>query len=205
MRSAAAVILALLSVPSVSDAGKTVDTGKVDSGNKYYEAGEFDKAMTLYVESLGDTLALPKNAHGVLYNMGNTLFSQDKFGYSLVKDYKILKITEMKSHESPLVQVADLFAGIGAYSHDSFQKYQEWKRRASPQIPLGLFKKQTDISNTDCERCSVLDHLNTGCKKHKLSIALESKKGFVSHKPNMPINFWLYDTQHSEDEAPSHQ
>ena len=139
------------------------------------------------------------------FRLDRNLFSQEQFGYLLFHDYKIRKIIEMKSHDCPLVQVADLFAGIGAYSHDSFQKYQEWKRRTSPQISLGLFKKQTDISKTDCERCTVIDYLNTGCKKHKLSIALESKKGFVSHKPNLPINFWLYDSQHSEDKAPSYQ
>ncbi len=73
-----AAALALLALPVAADA-RSVDTGKVNSGNKYFEAGEYDKAMTLYVESLGDTLRLPKNYQGVLYNLGNTLYQQENF------------------------------------------------------------------------------------------------------------------------------
>jgi len=139
------------------------------------------------------------------FRVDRTLFSQDQFGYSLINDYKIRKITEQKSQECPFVQIADLFAGIGAYSHGIFEKYQEWKRCYSPQLPLGLFKKHNEFSKTDRERCTVIDHLNVECKKHKLSIAFESTKGFDSHKPNLPVNFWLYDPQHSDDKAPTHQ
>jgi Ca-activated chloride channel family protein len=70
--------LAFLALPLAAEA-RTVDAGKVNSGNKYFEAGEYDKAMTLYVESLGDTLQVPKNFQGVLYNMGNSLYQQERF------------------------------------------------------------------------------------------------------------------------------
>jgi Ca-activated chloride channel family protein len=73
-----AAVLALMIVPVVAGA-RTVDAGKVKSGNKYFDAGEYDKAMTLYVESMGDTLKLPKNYQGVLYNLGNTLYQQEKY------------------------------------------------------------------------------------------------------------------------------
>jgi Ca-activated chloride channel family protein len=73
-----AAALALLVLP-IAVGARSVDAGKVNSGNKYYVAGEYDKAMTLYVESLGDTLQPPKNFQGVLYNLGNTLYQQDNF------------------------------------------------------------------------------------------------------------------------------
>ena len=73
-----ALAIPLLAAPITVDA-KSVDAGRVKSGNKYFEAGEFDKAITLYVESLGDTLKLPKNYQGVLYNVGNALFEQNKY------------------------------------------------------------------------------------------------------------------------------
>jgi Ca-activated chloride channel family protein len=74
----AVLLLVLMGMPAVADAGK-VDAGKVKSGNGYYRAGEYDKAAVLYVESLGDTLKLPSNYQGVMYNLGNTLFSQNQF------------------------------------------------------------------------------------------------------------------------------
>jgi Ca-activated chloride channel family protein len=73
-----AAVLVLLALPLLANA-RTVDTGKVNSGNKYFGAGEYDKAMTLYAESLGDTLKLPTNYQGVLYNIGNSLYQQERF------------------------------------------------------------------------------------------------------------------------------
>lgn len=70
--------LAVAAMPAVAGA-RTVDGGKVKSGNQYFDAGEYDKAATLYVESLGDTLRLPKHFEGVLYNLGNTLFQQEMY------------------------------------------------------------------------------------------------------------------------------
>lgn len=74
----AVLVLILLGTPAAANAGK-VDAGKVKSGNNYYNAGEYDKAAVLYVESLGDTLKLPSNYQGVMYNLGNTLFSQNQY------------------------------------------------------------------------------------------------------------------------------
>jgi Ca-activated chloride channel family protein len=78
LHSGAAVLALMMIVPVVAGA-RTVDAGKVKSGNKYFDAGEYDKAMTLYVESMGDSLKLPKNYQGVLYNLGNTLYQQEKY------------------------------------------------------------------------------------------------------------------------------
>lgn len=76
---AASVLMACLMLAPVPAGAKTVDAGKVKSGNTYYKAGEYDKAMTLYFESLGDTLSLAKNHEGVFYNQGNTLFMQERY------------------------------------------------------------------------------------------------------------------------------
>jgi Ca-activated chloride channel family protein len=75
---AAILALAIAAIPAAAEA-RAVDGGKVKSGNQYFNAGEYDKAATLYVESLGDTLQLPKHFEGVLYNLGNTLFQQEMY------------------------------------------------------------------------------------------------------------------------------
>ncbi|HER20480.1 MAG TPA: VWA domain-containing protein, partial [Chromatiales bacterium] len=68
--TALALAIAVTTAPP-AHAGR-VDSGKVKSGNEYYRAGEYDKALTLYRESLGDTARtragrLPDNYQGVLY------------------------------------------------------------------------------------------------------------------------------------------
>jgi hypothetical protein len=140
------------------------------------------------------------------FRLDKDIFSSNQFRYNLFSDYQILRIEELESHSSPLVQLADLFAGLGAYSHSSYEKFLEWKREESAQIPMGLFEKarnKISLSKRDRERCKIIDHLNNKCKKHKLSISLESIRGFFSYKPHMPINFWVYEPQHPQDKAPT--
>ena len=72
------LVLAVLLAPAVAGA-KTVDRNKVKSGNQYFGAGEYDKALTLYGEALGDTLKPPKHFQGVFYNRGNTYFMMNNY------------------------------------------------------------------------------------------------------------------------------
>jgi Ca-activated chloride channel family protein len=62
---------------------KKVDRGKVNAGNDYYKTGQYDKALYLYQQALGDTLQLPKNPEGVLYNQGNALYMMEKYQEAL--------------------------------------------------------------------------------------------------------------------------
>ena len=102
-------------------------------------------------------------ASGRDFRLDKDIFSSNQFRYNLFSDYQILRIEELESHSNPLVQLADLFAGLGAYSHSSYEKFLEWKREESAQIPMGLFEKARDkisLSKRDSERCKVIDHLN---------------------------------------------
>jgi Ca-activated chloride channel family protein len=66
-------------------AAKTVDGGRVKSGNKYYKASEYQKALVLYKEAMGDTLAIPEHGEGVLYNEANTLHMMGRYQEALQK------------------------------------------------------------------------------------------------------------------------
>ena len=72
--SAAAVLLVLLWPAGADAAKKKVDRKLVNSGNEYFSSGEYEKALSLYRESIGDSLAAPKFSEGVRYNEGNTLY-----------------------------------------------------------------------------------------------------------------------------------
>jgi len=142
------------------------------------------------------------------FRIQRDLFSPDQFRYGLFHNYKIRSIQELDSHDNPLIQVADLFAGIGAYSYSCHDKYVHWERDSTGQIAFGLFENeeiQVEISNRDSERCRVISHLNSICKKHKLSVSLKSKSGFFTFTPDNPINFWMYEPQHPDDQAPTLQ
>ncbi|MFQ5510288.1 MAG: VWA domain-containing protein [Candidatus Krumholzibacteriia bacterium] len=72
----AIVLVAFL--PGAACAG-SIDRGRVKAGNEYYDAGEYQKALLLYREAMGDTTTLPKRAEGVLYNQGNALHMMGKY------------------------------------------------------------------------------------------------------------------------------
>lgn len=102
-------------------------------------------------------------------------------------------ISEVKSHQEPLVQVADFFAGIAAYSRNSYQIIQ--KNLQNTEVTEVL-------SKSDKERGTVINYLYAQCKNNKLGVSLQSSKGFRTRNPKYPLNFWWYEPQGEYDKAP---
>jgi hypothetical protein len=90
-------------------------------------------------------------------------------------------IEQLDSKECLGIQLADLFAGIGAYS---------WNRHTAKQ------------SNSSMEKDAVLAALVSLCKDYSLGVGLGSSTGLWSLSPNRAVNFWLYEPQHPMDLAP---
>lgn len=114
----------------------------------------------------------------------------------------IRKITPSESQNYSLIQVADLFAGMGSYSKGHYQKFRQWMTNVSGQRPLFSDGKTPHFSNSEKERFGVIDYFNQKSKKSRLQIGLKSTNGFKSHNPAAFINFWLYEPQHKLDKAP---
>jgi hypothetical protein len=122
----------------------------------------------------------------------------------VAREYSISKLEEVESHHAPLCQVADLFAGLGVYSRQAYDKFAFWTRRSSGQLelPLGM-DSSPSLSRSDRPRCFVLDYLNQKCKRHRMTVALDSTRGLATKNPAMPINFWPYEPQSPHDKAPT--
>jgi hypothetical protein len=107
------------------------------------------------------------------------------------------EICEVKSHQEPLIQAADLFAGLGVYSRRAYKKFSLWRSEGMPTADRSV------ISNADEERFEVLGHFYSQCKKHKLGVSLNQKGGLRTFNPAKPINFWWYEPQGGYDKAPT--
>jgi len=114
----------------------------------------------------------------------------------------IRKITPSSSKDYPLIQLADLFAGMGSYSWGSYQRFRDWKSNVSGQRSFFSNGEAQGFSNSERERFQVVDYFDRKSKKSRLQIGLKSTNGFKSHKPEVSINFWLYEPQHPLDRAP---
>jgi hypothetical protein len=151
------------------------------------------------VQDYLDTAGLDIRLEGNLFDVGG-------FQIRLARDFRILRICEVCSLDTPICQLADLYAGVGAYSHSAYDKYECWLHAQSGQMSLGLIFQGGDVqpklSNSDQERCQVIKHLDECCKRHKLRVGLQSSRGFKTYDPGLPVNFWFYEPQHPDDKAP---
>lgn len=118
-----------------------------------------------------------------------------------IADLIIREVEEVKSHHEPLVQVADLFAGLAVYSRSSYDLFECWlKEDDFGQDVVSV--SGMNLSNSDRERCEVLARFNENCKTQKMGVSLKRLRGLRTFNPARPINFWWYEPQTDLDKAP---
>jgi hypothetical protein len=123
------------------------------------------------------------------------------------RQYAIEQIVPTVSATAPLIQVADLIAGLSAYSHESFGVYEDWCRCETDKTQTSLAFPDEDVSalsfsRTDRERCHVLQHLNQRCKLRRMGVSLATNRGLTTFPPGYGLRFWLYRPQSDADRAP---
>ncbi|BAY52770.1 hypothetical protein NIES2134_121500 [Thermostichus vulcanus NIES-2134] len=132
-----------------------------------------------------------------------SLFTGGQFPIQLRQEFGIEEIQPVLSGANPLLQLADLFAGLTVFSRDKFDGYQKWLQDTSPQArSFDKDDASADPSRISFERFKVLKEFYELCKARKLGVNLEKKRGLWTPTPKNPINFWLYEPQHPEDKAP---
>lgn len=125
------------------------------------------------------------------------LFEQEKL------EMNFEKVEQLKSHEEPLIQFADIFAGIACFSRESGEECVDWikSQQDKNQLTFSLeeTKKAEEPSQIKRNRFELIWEL----KKYKLGISLESRGYLWTPEPSNPINFWNYEPQHEKDKAPT--
>jgi len=95
----------------------------------------------------------------------------------------ITNIMPLRSDAEPLIQVADLFVGLAAYSRDAYDTYERWLSRASEAHTATL-------SASDRHRCQLLDDFFTLCKLRDLHVSLRTNRGLCTYDASPPFCFW---------------
>jgi len=132
-------------------------------------------------------------------------------GHQLFKDtlrheFRLEEIQPVNSRQHPLLQLADLFAGMAVFSREKFDEYQQWLNNQSGQGKLfGNNNHTSSLSRSSRERFKILYEFDSICKDYKLGVSLRQKHGLWTADPKNPINFWMYEPQHPEDKAPVKQ
>ncbi len=118
----------------------------------------------------------------------------------------ITDFAEARSHMEPLVQAADLFAGLGIYSRERFDRYKAWRAGMVQEEKSGADLRKVRIaglSNADHQRCALLAYFDTKCKSLKLGVSLQNRRGLRTFNPARSLNFWWYEPQGDYDKAPT--
>lgn len=139
----------------------------------------------------------------VTVEVDRSLFTGGKFQVRLRREFGIENIQPVLSEEHPLLQLADLFAGLAVFSRDKFDEYRAWELVISPQTYL--FDEPDASSNSTRstkERFPVLKEFDKLCKQRRLGVSLNTKRGLWTPNPENPLNFWLYEPQNVADKAP---
>ncbi len=120
-------------------------------------------------------------------------------------------VREILSDHELFVQVADIFAGIGAFSWRKYEEFQIWQqqpRQTGQMTLLGAgFSPPADCSTgVDKYRFQLLQTVNNLFKNNKMYVSLKSGHGFQTMRLDLAhcnINFWPYKPQGEYDKAPT--
>ena len=120
-----------------------------------------------------------------------------------VQNYTKPKISPSRSSKDPIVQVADLFAGLAAFSWSKGAEYDKWKMCKLGQ--LSMFGEGTgpSLSRSQIYKARTLESLESLCSQKGFLIRDPSGGGLRTRDPVNPMNFWLYMPQREEDKAPT--
>ena len=138
------------------------------------------------------------------FELERSLFTEGEFRLQIRHEFGLEEGESVSSQNHPLLQLADLFAGLAVFSRDKQAEYLEWLRDNSNQ-PM-LFDEPHDAvvaSRRLKERFPVLREFYEECKRRKLGVSLRKTGGLRTPNPDNPLNFWLYEPQHVEDKAPT--
>lgn len=139
----------------------------------------------------------------VTATVDTSLFSREPFRIMLRRDFGIEEIQQVSSEHYPLLQLADLFAGLAVFSYDKYDRYAQWlESQLQPECLFDELENPLSLSNSERARFPVLKIFDEECKRRKLGVSLNEKKGLWTPRPQNPINFWMYEPQHPLDKAP---
>lgn len=117
-------------------------------------------------------------------------------------------IEPKRSHDEPLIQISDLFAGIACFCRENGDECVKWLQSQKEKNQQLLFdyeepKTTEDPNKIKRNRFVLVGKLNERCKQYRLGVSLKTRKHLWTPEPSNPINFWNYEPQHEEDKAPT--
>jgi hypothetical protein len=116
--------------------------------------------------------------------------------------FKVRVVSPVESHQSPLVQLADLFAGLATFSRRESHRFKTWVNASSPQAELPLFQEELRFGAKESARFPLITKTYDLCRDRGFCVSLNRRGYLWSPHGEDPINFWHWESQSPLDRAP---
>jgi hypothetical protein len=111
--------------------------------------------------------------------------------------FSIIDLIPVESCDEPFVCIADIFAGMAAYSHNKSQKLLEWLQydadqfyvQRTGQMPLPFLEK-TNLPSHEIWRNKYIKYVLDKCATRKYYVSIRGKRGLHTFRRKMPFNFY---------------
>jgi hypothetical protein len=133
----------------------------------------------------------PHGAHWRFYPDEQTAITWDRMAAQLPT---LSDITPSQSQDEPLIQIADLFVGLGVFSRNAYDLYEQWLcgPDEAETAPTGEQMPPERLSGSIRQRCLILDEFFTLCKLRGLGVSLRTQRGLRTYDQARPISFAWY-------------
>ena len=141
--------------------------------------------------------------------MGNVGKWRQRFNVPSLSDsfserfFDVITLEQVTSEDTPMSQLADLFAGMAPYSRERAPLLKQLQDENSRQEFLFGTHLTQCPSEGDRERFKVINHLHRRCSSLGLDISFDSLGYLRTWEPKQAVNFWHYEPQHPLDKAPT--
>lgn len=163
------------------------DTG--DAASSRLGAPTLTRFSAMYQRLLATvTQGWPDDGRWLIHPDEQSAFQWDRLARQLPQ---AVAIAPRRSHERPLIQVADLFTGLGVFSRECYDPYERWRSfpDAERNVICGRFAEPERFAASIRYRCALLDTFSAACVRQSLSVRLRSHRGLRTLDRSGPINF----------------
>ncbi len=131
--------------------------------------------------------------------------------FDLKEENQLIKFKEIQPRDSlcePLIQLADLFAGIARFTREEgeqcLQWLNSWGNKDQLKLPDFICGKDEidDTIGAKQNRYKLIGDFYDLCRRKRMGVSLRDKRYLRTPNPTNPINFWNYEPQHEFDIAP---
>ncbi len=124
--------------------------------------------------------------------------------FGVLKNFRfpaVRKCSELESCEYPILQLADLFAGLTRLSFEKSEKFCCWYDNETNGS--SLFNEPISLSKSETAKFQVMHHFKKLCDHYSMGLNLSDDKHFKVFNKRCGLWIWFYEPQGDYDKAPT--